>query len=90
MYGFNLKTLIFILGDLSSFTRFSDNLNNNLEVKVTKILTLRFLIDLEKKIKNQKKTKKKPASPRSQVIVFTKLGVHGAQHPPSQQSEDNL
>lgn len=83
MYGFNLKTLIFILGDLSSFTRFSDNLNNNLEVKVTKILTLRFLIDLEKK-------KKKPASPRSQVIVFTKLGVHGAQHPPSQQSEDNL
>lgn len=85
MYGFNLKTLIFILGDLSSFTRFSDNLNNNLEVKVTKILTLRFLIDLEKK-----KKKKKPASPRSQVIVFTKLGVHGAQHPPSQQSEDNL
>lgn len=54
MYGFNLKTLIFILGDLSSFTRFSDNLNNNLEVKVTKILTLRFLIDLEKK--NKKKT----------------------------------
>lgn len=85
MYGFNLKTLIFILGDLSSFTRFSDNLNNNLEVKVTKILTLRFLIDLEKKTK-----KNKPASPRSQVIVFTKLGVHGAQHPPSQQSEDNL
>lgn len=84
MYGFNLKTIIFILGDLSSFTRFSDNLNNNLEVKVTKILTLRFLIDLEKK------KKKKPASPRSQVIVFTKLGVHGAQHPPSQQSEDNL
>lgn len=86
MYGFNLKTLIFILGDLSSFTRFSDNLNNNLEVKVTKILTLRFLIDLEKK----RKKKKQPASPRSQVIVFTKLGVHGAQHPPSQQSEDNL
>lgn len=27
------------------FTRFSDNLNNNLEVKVTKILTLRILID---------------------------------------------
>lgn len=83
MYGFNLKTLIFILGDLSSFTRFSDNLNNNLEVKVTKILTLRFLIDLKEKKQN-------PASPRSQVIVFTKLGVHGAQHPPSQQSEDSL
>lgn len=66
MYGFNLKTLIFILGDLSSFTRFSDNLNNNLEVKVTKILTLRFLIDLEKN-----KTKKKTC-----VTSFSSYCVH--------------